>query len=236
MRRPSVDFHTHILPEVDDGSKSVEMSLQMLREEQKSGIKTVVATPHFYPNADLYEDFQERRKNALEKLKEAAKGEELPNIILGAEVFYAEGIENWDILSELAIEGTKFILIEIPHTGFTERHLKGLSKFEDRTGYTPIVAHLDRYMKFFNTHGLPEKLAEMELLVQVNASYFLDFPDRLQALSLLKQDKIHLLGSDCHNLTYRSPNLNLAYDIIEQKLGKEAISKFTEYEDLVFGR
>ena len=236
MLRPSVDFHAHILPEVDDGSKSVEMSLQMLREEQKSGIKTVVATPHFYPNADLFEDFLQRRKNALEQLKEAASDEELPEIILGAEVFYSEGIENWDILPELAIEGTKFILIEIPHTGFTERHLKGLSKFEDRTGYTPIVAHLDRYMKFFNTYRLPEKLAEMELLVQVNASYFLDFPDRLQALKLLKQDTIHLLGSDCHNLTFRKPNLNLAYEIIEQKLGKDAICKFTEYENLVLGR
>lgn len=236
MLRPSVDFHAHILPEVDDGSRSVEMSLQMLREELNAGIKTVIATPHFYPNADLFEDFLQRRKNALEQLKEAAKDEQLPEIILGAEVFYSEGIENWDILPQLAIEGTKYILIEIPHTGFTERHLKGLSRFEERTGYTPIVAHIDRYMKFLNTQRLPEKLAEMDLLVQANASYFLDFPDRLQAIKLLKQDKIQLLGSDCHNLTYRKPNLNLAYDVIEQKLGKEAICNLTEYENLVLGR
>lgn len=236
MLKPSVDFHTHILPRVDDGSRSIGESIKMLKKEYEMGIKTVILTPHFYPDTDNFEEFINNRDRAVMELKAAAEGEELPDILVGAEVYYFGGIENWDILPKLAIEGTKFILIEMPHTHFSERHLKSLSEFKEKTGYTPIVAHLDRYISFWNTYKLPDRLAEMDLLVQVNASYFLNFPNKFQALKLLKEDKIHLLGSDCHNLTERKPNLNLAYRVIEEKLGEIALNRLSEYESLVLGK
>ena len=208
----------------------------MLKAEYEMGIKTVILTPHFYPDVDNFEDFFNERDRAVLQLKEAAKGENIPDILVGAEVYYFGGIENWDILPKLAIEGTKFILIEMPHTHFSERHLKSLSEFKEKTGFTPIVAHLDRYISFFNTHNLPDRLAEMDLLVQVNASYLLSFPNKFQALKLLRENKIHLLGSDCHNLTSRKPNLNLAYQVIEQKLGEGTLSRLSEYENLVLGK
>lgn len=236
MLRPSVDFHTHILPSIDDGSSSITESIRMLKEEYRAGVKTVVLTPHFYPDVDNFEDFIDARKTAVEALKAAAKDEELPDLLVGAEVYYFNGIENWDILPKLAIEGTKYILIEMPHSHFSQKHLESLSTFKEKTGYTPIVAHLDRYITFWNTYGLPEKLAEMDLLVQVNASYFLRFPNKFQALKLLKEYKIHLLGSDCHNMTERKPNLSSAYDIIKQKLGEATLNRLSEYESLVLGK
>ena len=65
------DFHSHILPGIDDGSKTVEESIALLRAEAEQGVKRVVATPHFYSNRDTMEGFLERRHAAVEALRQA---------------------------------------------------------------------------------------------------------------------------------------------------------------------
>ena len=65
-----IDFHTHILPKVDDGSRSLEQSLAMLNELKKQGVKKLVATPHFYANDESVESFLERRNRVYAELKE----------------------------------------------------------------------------------------------------------------------------------------------------------------------
>ena len=97
-----VDFHSHILPGVDDGSRSVEESLEMLRAEARQGIGTVVATPHFYANHDTPERFLRRRAAAWEMLQTAMAQEAgLPEVIPGAEVYYFSGISDSDQLHRL---------------------------------------------------------------------------------------------------------------------------------------
>ncbi|MBR5306150.1 MAG: capsular polysaccharide biosynthesis protein, partial [Oscillospiraceae bacterium] len=79
-----VDFHTHILPAIDDGSSSVEESIALLKEEKEQGIDVVVVTPHFYPQNDRPERFLQRRKAAFEQLMEKiSPDDKLPQIILG---------------------------------------------------------------------------------------------------------------------------------------------------------
>ncbi len=236
MNKLSVDFHTHILPHVDDGSASVSNTVKMLEMEYSMGIKTVVATPHFYADADTPDEFLFRRQAALEEIRSnIIDTSGLPKIILGAEVLYFDGIENWDILDKLAIEGTKYILIEMPGAPFSKRSLETLAKFKETTGYTPIIAHLDRYISLFKTFNLPQLLSEMDVLVQLNASSFLKFPNSVFALKLLKTGKIHLLGSDCHNLTSRLPNIDEAQRVITEKLGKQYINRLIEFENLILG-
>ena len=102
-----VDFHTHILPGIDDGSSSVEESLAMLQMEKEQGASLVVATPHFYPQNDRPEKFLQRRKAAFEQLTEKiSPDDKLPQIILGAEVYYFKGIGQWEGLRDFAIENT----------------------------------------------------------------------------------------------------------------------------------
>ncbi len=236
MNRLSVDFHTHILPCVDDGSSSLSQTVDMLRAEFQMGIETIVATPHFYADIDTPENFLQRRQRAFENINEAISNtDELPRIILGAEVLYFDGIENWDILPSLAIEGTRYILIEMPSAPFSKKSLDTLSVFKEKTGYTPIIAHLDRYITLFRTFNLPEILSQMDVLVQVNASCFLKFPDSVLAIKLLKNNKIHLLGSDCHNLTTRQPNLDKAQKVIIQKAGEQTLNRLVEFQNLVLG-
>jgi protein-tyrosine phosphatase len=92
MMRPA-DFHSHILPGGDDGSRSVNESLKMLSLDADQGIRRVIATPHFYANHDTPERFLKRREAAWSHLREAVEGfSGLPEIVLGAEVYYFPGM------------------------------------------------------------------------------------------------------------------------------------------------
>lgn len=229
-----VDFHSHILPRMDDGSESVDQSLGMLQMEAEQGIKQVIATPHFYAHQHNLEYFIKRREGAERCLKEAmAVHKGLPNVIVGAEVHYFRGISASEEISSLAIGETNYILIEMPGSTWTDDMYSELSLLYEKRGLTPIVAHVDRYLGRFRTYGIPERLAEMPVLVQANADFFLNKRTVAQAVRLLKEGHIHLIGSDCHNLKSRKPNLGFAVSEIEKRLGETAIERINRYEQTV---
>ena len=229
-----VDFHSHVLPGIDDGSKSVEESISMLRMEMSQGIRRVVATPHFYARYDDPEKFLTRREDAVSKLLSAMEGEPMmPKLSVGAEVYYFQGISDCDVLHQLTIDKKKYILVEMPHVPWTDRMYRELQDIHYKLGLIPIIAHVDRYMKPFQTFGIPERLAELPVLVQANADFFLRPMTRGLALRLLRDGAIHLLGSDCHNLTTRVPNLDRALQIIQKRLGTQAIEHIQACADEV---
>lgn len=218
------DFHSHILPAIDDGSRSVEESLAMLRMEALHGIRRVVATPHFYPRQNSPAEFLERRAEAARALFEAMTQEPpLPEVHLGAEVYFFPGISDCDQLRELTIDKNSYILIEMPLSPWTDRMYRELQDIHYKQGLMPIVAHVDRYIRPFKTYDIPNRLAELPVLVQANASFFRDRFTRPMAMRMLRGGQIHLLGSDCHNLTSRAPNLDQAIRLIQKQLGQEAL-------------
>ena len=219
-----IDFHSHILPGIDDGSRSVKESLEMLRQEAEQGIKTVVATPHFYPQHHTPQRFLEKRKRAEEKLREElVKYPELPNVEIGAEVYFFSGISQSEVITELTISGNSCILLEMPDSPWSDRMYQEIRDIHKNFGITPIIAHVERYFGPFRTYGIPEKLAEMPVLVQSNANFFLRSGSRRTALNMLRKQQIHLIGSDCHNLTSRPPNLGEAVQVIDQRIGPGAL-------------
>lgn len=220
------DFHSHILPGIDDGSKSVEESISILRKEAEQGIRHVVATPHFYARYDSPEKFLTRREEAANKLLSAMENDpQLPKISVGAEVYYFQGISDCDILQQLTIDQKRYILIEMPQVPWTDRMYRELQDIQYKLDLIPIIAHVDRYMKPFKTFGIPERLEDLPVLVQANADFFLRPTTRRMALRLLNEGKIHLLGSDCHNLTTRAPNMDRALQIIQKRLGTEVLEQ-----------
>lgn len=219
-----IDFHSHILPKMDDGSGSLEESVAMLREMAAQGVTQVVATPHFYPQRENVESFLKRRDAAFGALsEEMAKHEGLPKVLLGAEVFYYTGMSDSEDLERLAIQGTKYILVEMPDGQWAPRMYRELEKIALQRGLTPIIAHIDRYIRPFRTKGIPETLAQLPVLVQANGACFLDPWMRPLVMKLLKKGQIHLLGSDAHNMGDRAPNLAPAAEKIRNKLGEEAL-------------
>ena len=230
---PSVDFHSHILPRIDDGSASVEESLEMLRMSASQGVREVILTPHFYPQQNTPERFLVRRSHSMELLREAACGETgLPDLRCGAEVYFFPQMSHSDALRSLTIEGTSHILVEMPMGEWTDKMYQELESIYHNLGLTPIVAHVDRYLGRFRDFGIPKRLAELPVLVQANADFFLEAS---KAMKMLKNHQIHLLGSDCHNLTTRKPNLGQALDRINKKLGPEALNWIESCEKQVLG-
>ena len=226
-----IDFHSHILPRIDDGSASLEESIAMLRMEAEQGIGRVVATPHFYPRHDEPQAFLSRRREAELRLREEmARHSGLPELSIGAEVHFFSGISESDVLSQLTIDSKSCILLEMPQSPWTEAMYRELEQIPARQGITPVIAHVDRYIGPFRTHGIPERLAELPVLVQANASFFLQRSTARMALRMLKRDQIQLLGSDCHDLDNRPPRLGDAVEKILGSLGREALDHIAGYQ------
>ena len=232
-----VDFHSHILPGVDDGSRSVEESLEMLRAEARQGIGTVVATPHFYANHDTPERFLRRRAAAWEMLQTAMAQEAgLPEIILGAEVYYFSGISDSDQLHRLTTGQKRYIMLEMPTVPWTQNMYQEMENIYTKHGITPIIAHIDRYISPLRHRQILDRLEELPVLVQANSDFFLRPMTAPLALRMLKEKRIHLLGSDCHNCSTRKPELGRAIKKIEKHLGASALEHLRFFEETVLGK
>ena len=226
-----IDFHSHVLPGIDDGSHSLEESIAMLRMEAEQGVSHVIATPHFYPRHDTPEDFLRKRREAEDLLREEMeKHSNLPTLSIGAEVYYFPGISNSETMTELTIDHKKCILIEMPTPPWTDAMYRELEGLYTKQGLIPIVAHVDRYIGRFRTFGIPQRLAELPVLVQANAEFFLQKSTSAMAFRMLKRNGIHLLGSDCHNLDSRKPNLRAALELIERRMGSTPLAAIQEFQ------
>lgn len=218
------DTHTHILPRMDDGAKSVDMSLTMLRMEGEQGVDTVVLTPHFYRRQESPEEFIARRRRAADELAKAldALPEEerrtLPRTCLGAEVAWVPNLQELPRLEELCLGGSKYILVELPMGPWDRSMVDQLYSFTGRTGLTMVLAHMERYLKSQRPELLDDVLA-LGAPVQVSAGPLLRTLTRGPALRLLGEGKGRLLISDCHDLTTRPPNLGPGMKTVARKLG-----------------
>ena len=229
------DFHSHILPGIDDGSRSVEESIAMLRIEAEQGIRHVVATPHFYPQYQTPEAFLEKRDHAVAILREEMqKHEGLPQLSVGAEVYFFHGISQSECLKELTIAQKSCILLEMPEYSWSDSMFREIADIYSRQGITPIIAHVDRYRRYFRSSKIPQRLQAMPVLVQANAEFFLNRATVGKACRMLRGGQIHLLGSDCHNLTSRTPNLADAVANIRKRCGEDAIAAIREHETFIF--
>lgn len=227
-----VDFHSHVLPDIDDGSRSLEQSLAMLKMEAEQGVSRVVATPHFYAQHDKPEKFLRKREEAERLLRQAiAENPGLPELSIGAEVYYFNGISHSDVLSELTIDKKRYILIEMPMPPWSDRIYRDLENIYVKQDLIPVVAHIDRYIAPFHTYGITQKLENLPVKVQANASFFLDKATRRMAFRMMRQGKIQLLGSDCHDLSDRKPNLGEAVKLLRQKFGTDIISYINSHEE-----
>lgn len=234
MMDTAVDFHSHILPGIDDGSRSVEESIALLRLEAEQGIRRVAATPHFYPRYESPEEFLKKRDVSEAALRrEMEKQDGLPRLEVGAEVYFFHGMSESEFLPMLTIRDKGCILIEMPPPPWTPAMYRELEKIRGKQDIIPILAHIDRYISPLRTHGIPERLAELPVLVQANAEFFLSWKTAGMALRMLKADQIQLLGSDCHNLTSRRPNLDQALRRIRQKLGPEILDRLHSVEAML---
>lgn len=222
-----IDFHSHILPGIDDGSADTAESLGLLRLSAAQDVALMIATPHFYADAESPARFLHRRARAYQALRAAMAGQEagLPMVLTGAEIAYFEGISDCEELPQMKIDGTPLVLVEMPMTRWPDRAVEELGSIYDKTGLIPLVAHIDRFIQLQHDRHLPERLRGLPVLIQANASFFFGRRYARLAFSMMERGEIHLLGSDCHNLTVRRPNLLPAAQAIREKLGDAPLQR-----------
>lgn len=186
-----IDFHAHVLPRADHGSDSVETSLLQLDLAAKSGVRHVVATPHFYPDRHSVEDFVELRDGAFSTLSSALT-ELHPTLSFGAEVLICDGIERLGGLSKLCVAGTNVLLLELPFTVFNPSYADSVFRLT-RDGFCVVLAHVDRYPK-----ENIELLCEAGARMQVNADALSGLWVSGHIKEWLSDGRIIALGSDIH--------------------------------------
>ncbi len=229
-----IDFHSHILPCIDDGSSSVEMSLDMLADSFKQGIRTVIATPHCYlmKEKDIGK-FLNNRQKSYKILKQAMEndGREFPRIVLGCELRIMKEIENMQELKKLCIEGTDYIMVEMP---FKDWHVNYYDCLYEMIlmGMKPIMAHIER---FWNQRREFYNLYMLDLLYQVNAESILKFPQKHYVKKLFEEGAFHILGSDMHNTTTRPSKMKKAADTIVRAYGKERLDYLMQNAENILG-
>lgn len=220
-----VDFHTHILHGIDDGSASVQTSVSMIKALKEQGVSKVILTPHFYAYLSSTAMFVKRRESALKELIQELKEENVEiELYQGCEVLYFEELWRVEDLSEFCIKGTDYILIEMPFSPWTDSIVGCIEKIIGM-GLTPILAHFERYIPYKGNMHKIYHLMNLGVLLQMNCAYLGKFTTRRKALKFIKKGMVFALGTDSHDMEKRSPNYSAAVKYLEKKLPRNKLTR-----------
>ncbi|HKK96005.1 MAG TPA: CpsB/CapC family capsule biosynthesis tyrosine phosphatase [Anaerovoracaceae bacterium] len=220
------DFHTHILPEMDDGSFNTDMSIEMLNKLKSQGIDSIVLTPHYYFDCECVDNFLDRRRKCLHKLIIASKFvEDLPQMYIGAEVAFFPNMSNHEGLDKLCIEGTKYMLLEMPFARWQKSHVEEVDKIYINRGIIPIIAHIERYIEFQKGTQYVNELLDLNVLIQINSEILKKKNFVKKHLSFIIDNEVYLLGSDCHNMEGRAPNMDIASKYMKKKFKNDKLKQ-----------
>lgn len=222
-----VDVHTHILPGIDDGAKDYGESVGLLELMHAEGTNKICFTPHYYGFREPLAKFLKRRNSAYEEIVPSLK-EGGFETVLGAEVYLCQQLFNNDDLDAVAYGSSRFVLLELPFKPTTQTTMNMIERFCNQFSLHPVLAHINRY-DIFNDKKIRSQLREMGCLFQVNLEIFNDsFFKRQKAVRLLKDGEIDFLGSDCHNLTKRRPQIKEVITRLERKGYREQLLRIYE--------
>lgn len=235
MERKKTDIHCHILPGIDDGARNIEVSMELLRKQRSDGVDKIVFTPHFNADQISVEDFVKLRAGAFDKLcAEKEFGEMDISVKLGAEVYYTIDIPQLD-LDKLCFEKTNYILIELP----TQARPHGMKRTFGNivnAGYTPIIAHVERYSYMLSDPTQLYDLIELGCLAQINAEALIE---KTKATSMVtyfvRHGLVHFMCTDCHSAHRRPANLKEGYAAADKLLGEKYSERFRENGEIIFG-
>lgn len=210
------DIHTHILPFVDDGSISIETSVEMLKRQQKNGIDTVVLTPHYCVERKYMKTAEEIRSVFNNFKEEAQKAGVSVRLLLGQEICYTQIVDVLDLLRKgelLTINGSNYVLLEFSFTERPESVSDVIYSFRI-SGYNVIVAHVERY-KWINLKTV-ESMREQGALIQVNSNSIVGrsgLKIKFFAKNLIKRGLVDFVASDVHS--FRPSTLARAREILK---------------------
>ena len=221
-----IDFHAHILPEIDDGSCSDEDTLKMIEEAQEVGFTDIIATSHYIE--DVYETDEEKR---LELINEIKKKNKKINISIGNEVYITNNIVGLIKEKKVStINNSRYVLMELPLRN-NDMYFNSIIDDLKRSGYVPILAHPERYEIVKNNPKIIEEWIKKGIYMQCNylsisGKYGKEAQKTLELL--LKHNLVHFLGSDAHRPYTTYPYIKEAIEKIKKITGEENFLRLSE--------
>ncbi|MBR6502498.1 MAG: hypothetical protein IKT42_03570 [Clostridia bacterium] len=221
-----LDIHSHILPQVDDGAKDIETSIKLLEMLKEQSVTDVIATPHFYPDEDNAEEFIDTVENAYNNLKKETLGKDLPNVYLGCELRYFNGIGKSETIKQFTIAGTNYLLLELPYDEpIKDFVLQDIIDINERLGLIPILAHIERYGKVKGYKKLLKLISNGDAVAHINAGGVINKETTRLCEKLIKGGYVSFLASDTHSVHNRPPYIKAALDMIADRLGRSAANR-----------
>ncbi len=227
-----IDFHSHILPGVDDGSTDLEMSAEMLRVAAVQGIRVQVVTPHFYAARMNIESFFIARDHAVQRLLPIAQSKGI-QLRVGAEVMLYNKMSESDKLKRLCINGSNVIMIEMPFGQWIESDVDEIEALIGK-GYLPMIAHVERYFAYQRDRRALDRLLRLKVIFQINCDSFTSFFRRGNLISEL-DNSVFVLGTNAHNADGRKPNMQTSREFMAEKLGAKALMDMDRIGNIILG-
>lgn len=224
-----IDFHTHILPNLDDGAKSAEETFKLIKEAKKAGFEGTVLTSHYVEG--YYETDEETREQLL---KIISKDSEVKNsnvkLFLASEIYISDKmIELLEDAKASTINNTSYILVELPFK-HNPVNLKEMINMWISNKLVPVIAHPERYEYIQKSPNKIYDLIQEGALMQCNYGSFIGQygkDAKLVANILLKNNMIHFLGSDVHKANTIYPRIPEIVKQLENIVGKEQVEEIT---------
>ncbi|MGW8115501.1 CpsB/CapC family capsule biosynthesis tyrosine phosphatase [Caproicibacterium sp. NSD3] len=211
-----VDLHTHCLPQMDDGAKDCNMSIQMLQTLKKQGVRKVFLTPHYYPQRESLSDFLQRRSDSYRILSSFRGMADSPEAFLGAEIYLIRGLCEAD-LRPLCLGDTRILLLELPRQPYHAWILEELHNLTYALNIIPVLAHIERYQAYYHSGDFEELLSFEDLILQFNAGALQNRENCRFLYSLSEQGYPMLIGSDTHDMSARMPSFDKALPVLTKK-------------------
>ncbi len=197
------DMHSHLIPGIDDGVKTMEGALDLIRKLKHLGFSKLITTPHVM--VDLYRNEREIIREGARKLNLAIAEAGL-DITLEAAAEYKidEGLPKLLEKGELLTFGDQFLLVELPYYS-PPLDLRNQLFSLQSSGYQPVLAHPERYVYWHSEFNKLEELKNMGVFFQLNTislSGYYSHPTKKISEKLIDAGMIDFLGSDVHNQRY----------------------------------
>ena len=220
-----IDFHSHILPGIDDGSRSIEQTIRMLKEAKEAGFTKIISTSHYIEG--YYESDEAERTKLLNEVQKNISGIEL---YLGNEIYITNNMINL-IQNKKAstINNSKYVLFEFPLSAKSMNDKEVVYRLIEN-GFVPVIAHPERYSYVQDNPEYIEELAEMGALFQANYGSIIGMYGKKAEKTLkklLKNDLIRFFGSDSHRIDQVYTKMPKILKKLHKFLSDEEIEEFT---------
>lgn len=217
------DIHNHMLFGVDDGARSAEEMYRLIDASFADGVRQLCFTPHYHPG--YFGEHQDQIASAFELAKQyaAAHHPEL-TLSLGSELRYERSCIEWLEQGRCqTLNHTQYLLVDFLYPEPAENILDAMLRVLN-SGYTPVLAHVERYEKFHRDLREVDRLKSWGVILQVDAQSPLGGLGRgskVRSRRLLEAGAVDFIASDAHDLTSRPPQLRPCYDFVARKYGED---------------